>query len=58
MPLAAYFMPALSSLVMLRRINEIAWLGATQHIAFARDLAPRFAADSCRLAEDYLRTHG
>jgi hypothetical protein len=43
---------------MLRRINEIAWLGATQHVEFARSLAPRFAADSCRLAEDYLRGFG
>jgi Ser/Thr protein kinase RdoA (MazF antagonist) len=46
------------SFIMLRRINEIAWLGATQHIEFARSLAPRFAADSCRLAEDYLRSYG
>jgi len=42
------------TLVMLRRIAEIAWLGATQHVEFARALAPRFAVDSCRLAEDYL----
>jgi Ser/Thr protein kinase RdoA (MazF antagonist) len=46
------------SFIMLRRINEIAWLGATQHVEFARSLAPRFAADSCRLAEDYLRGFG
>jgi hypothetical protein len=43
---------------MLRRINEIAWLGATQHVEFPRSLAPRFAGDSCRLAEEYLRRHG
>jgi Ser/Thr protein kinase RdoA (MazF antagonist) len=58
MPLSAEFQSALPSLIMLRRINEIAWLGATQHVAFAKELAPRFAIDSCRLAEDYLRTHG
>jgi len=57
-PLAQEFLTALPSLIMLRRINEIAWLGATQHVVFARDLAPRFAIDSCRLADDYLRTHG
>lgn len=44
--------------IMLWRIAEIAWLGATQHVEFARDLAPRFAVDSYRLAEDYLRRFG
>lgn len=44
--------------IMLRRIAEIAWLGATQHVEFARALAPRFAADSCRLAEGYLSSFG
>lgn len=44
--------------LMLRRIAEIAWLGSTQHVAFARNLAPRFAGDSCRLAEDYLTRFG
>lgn len=44
------------TLIMLRRLQLIGWVGYQQHlIAFARDIAPQFTADSCRLAEDYLR---
>jgi Ser/Thr protein kinase RdoA (MazF antagonist) len=46
------------TLIMLRRVAEIAWLGTTQHVDFARALAPRFAGDTCRLAEDYLQRFG
>ncbi len=44
------------SLVMLRRLQLIGWVGYQRHrIDFAREIAPGFTADSCRLAEDYLR---
>ncbi len=46
------------SFLMLRRIAEIGWLASTQHVAFARNLAPHFANDTCRLAEDYLTRFG
>jgi len=46
------------SFLMLRRIAEIGWLTSTQHVPFARNLAPRFASDTCRLAEDYLTRFG
>jgi Ser/Thr protein kinase RdoA (MazF antagonist) len=47
------------SLVMLRRLQLIGWVGYQQHrIAFAREIGPRFTAESCRLAEDYLGRFG
>lgn len=43
------------TLVMLRRLQLIGWVGyQRQHLPFARDIAPQFTLDSCRLAEDYL----
>ncbi len=43
------------SLIMLRRLQLIGWVGYQRHrIDFAREIAPRFTAESCRLAEDYL----
>ncbi len=47
------------TLVMLRRLQLIGWVGYQRHrIAFARDIAPRFTTESCRLAEDYLTKFG
>lgn len=43
------------SLLMLRRLQLIGWVGYQQrHLEFAREIGPRFTAESCRLAEDYL----
>jgi hypothetical protein len=40
---------------MLRRLQLIGWVGyQRQHLEFARQIAPAFTRDSCRLAEDYL----
>lgn len=48
---------AVPSLIMLRRLQLIGWIGYQQHhLQFARDIGDDFTADSCRLAEEYL-TH-
>jgi len=46
------------TIVLLRRMAEIAWLGTRRHLAFAQSLGPAFTTDSCRLAEDYLVRFG
>jgi Ser/Thr protein kinase RdoA (MazF antagonist) len=46
------------TIMMLRRIAEIAWLGTRRHLPFAQSLGPSFTTDSCHLAEDYLRRFG
>lgn len=47
------------SLIMLRRLQLIGWVGYQRHrIAFAREIGPRFTAESCRLAEAYLGRFG
>ena len=43
------------TLIMLRRIQLIGWLGYQQaHLDFARQIGQTFTTDSCRLAEQYL----
>ena len=43
------------TLIILRRLQLIGWVGyQQQHLEFAREIGPRFTADSCRLAEGYL----
>ena len=47
------------TLIMLRRLQLLGWVGyQRQHLEFAREIGPRFAVDSCRLAEDYLARLG
>lgn len=46
------------TIVLLRRMAEIAWLGTRRHLPFAQSLGAGFTADSCRLAEDYLSRFG
>ena len=47
----------LPTLIMLRRLGLMGWVGYQQaHLAFARDIGPAFTADTCRLADDYLRS--
>ena len=42
--------------IMLRRLVLLGWVGyQQQHLEFARDIAPQFTRDTCRLADDYLR---
>ena len=43
------------TLIMLRRLQLMGWVGyQRQHLDFAREIAPAFTADTCRLAEEYL----
>jgi len=44
--------------IMLRRLALLAWIGSHAETDIARDLAPRFAAVSCDLAETYLAGFG
>jgi Ser/Thr protein kinase RdoA (MazF antagonist) len=46
------------TIILLRRLAEIAWIAGRQHIDFARGLGAGFTAESCRLAEDYLQRFG
>jgi Ser/Thr protein kinase RdoA (MazF antagonist) len=46
------------TIIMLRRMAEIAWLGTRRHLEFAQSLGADFTLDSCRLAEDYLERLG
>ena len=47
------------ALIMLRRLQLLGWVGYQRHrIDFAREIAPRFVTDTCRLAEDYLSRRG
>ena len=47
------------TLIMLRRLQLIGWLGyQQQHLDFARNIGPSVTADSRPLAQDYLKTFG
>ena len=47
------------TLIMLRRLQLIGWVGYQQHhLEFAREIAPQFTLDTCRLAEDYFTRFG
>jgi hypothetical protein len=47
------------TLIMLRRLQLIGWVGYQQsHLDFAREIGPNFTADTCRLADNYLREFG
>jgi len=47
------------TLIMLRRLQLMGWVGYQQrHLEFAREIGPAFTVDTCRLADDYLRTFG
>lgn len=47
------------TLIMLRRLQLLGWVGyQRQHLDFAREIAPGFASETCRLAEDYLARLG
>ena len=49
----------LPTLIMLRRLQLIGWVGYQQHhLAFAREIGANFTKDTCRLAEDYLTRVG
>ena len=55
-PVPADFEVEIPTLMMLRRLQLIGWVGyQQQHLEFAREIGPRFTADSCQLAEDYLK---
>jgi Ser/Thr protein kinase RdoA (MazF antagonist) len=45
------------TLILLRRLLLLAWIGTHPVSAEARRLGPGFAAGTCELAEGYLRTH-
>ncbi|MGE4659173.1 MAG: phosphotransferase, partial [Arenicellales bacterium] len=47
------------TLIMLRRIQLIGWLGYQQaHLDFARQIGQTFTTNSCRLAQQYLDRFG
>lgn len=47
------------TLIMLRRLQLIGWVGYQQsHLDFAREIGPNFTADTCGLADNYLREFG
>ncbi len=55
-PVPADFEAEVPTLMMLRRLALIGWVGyQQQNLEFAREIGPRFTADSCQLAEDYLK---
>src|SRR5262249_55446319 len=48
---------AIPTIVMLRRMALLAWLGTRRHLEFAQGLGEGFTRDTCRLAETYLEDH-
>lgn len=48
----------IDTLVMLRRMALLAWIGSHDEVDVARELAPDFARVTATLAERYLATHG
>ncbi|MDP6588615.1 MAG: phosphotransferase [Alphaproteobacteria bacterium] len=48
----------IASVIMLRRVAELAWLASRRYSEFSRKTEPGFTANSCRLAEDYLKAFG
>ena len=46
------------TVIMLRRVAELAWLNTRRHVEFSRNTEPGFTSASCRLAEDYLKRFG
>jgi Ser/Thr protein kinase RdoA (MazF antagonist) len=47
------------TLIMLRRLQLIGWVGYQQHhLEFAREIGSDFTIDTCRLARDYLARFG
>lgn len=46
------------TVIMLRRVAELAWLNTRRHAEFSRNTEPGFTSASCQLAEDYLKRFG
>ena len=46
------------TVIMLRRVAELAWLNTRRHVEFSRNTEPGFTSASCQLAEDYLKRFG
>jgi Ser/Thr protein kinase RdoA (MazF antagonist) len=46
------------TVIMLRRVAELAWLASRRHTEFSQNTEPGFTSASCRLAEDYLKRFG
>ena len=46
------------TVIMLRRVAELAWLNTRRHVEFSRNTEPGFTSTSCQLAEDYLKRFG
>ncbi|MCG8358991.1 MAG: phosphotransferase [Kiloniellales bacterium] len=58
-PVPAKLEAEVPTLIMLRRLQLLGWVGyQRQHLDFAREIAPRFASETCRLAEAYLTRLG
>ncbi len=48
----------ISTVIMLRRFAELAWLNTRRHTEFSHITEPGFTSASCQLAEDYLKRFG
>ncbi len=48
---------AIDSLIMLRRMLLVAWIGSHADTAHAQAMGPSFTDDTCHLAENYLSRH-
>jgi Ser/Thr protein kinase RdoA (MazF antagonist) len=47
-----------ATFVMLRRLLLVAWMGSHSHARECRENGPGYTADSCTLADQYLRSRG
>lgn len=56
-PLEAADEAELATLVMLRRLLLVAWIGSHSTTETAQQLGEQYSTDSCDLAETYLSTH-
>ena len=57
-PVPAEDAAEVDTLVMLRRMSLLAWLGTHHRVPTATELSDTFAARTCALAETYLTRHG
>ena len=56
-PISSVIEAEIPTLIMLRRLQLIGWVGyQQQHLEFAREIGRQFTIDSCRLAEDYFKS--
>ena len=57
-PVAAEDEEMLPTFVMLRRLLLVAWMGSHSHSRECQEMGPGYTADSCELADRYVRSGG